>query len=862
MGQFAAMRTACHLARDSLKPDLFNKLRAAVLYVMLVPLPVAFAQPQWIEPRVERLPNDLRVVLAPDARLPLVSLQLWLRTDDTRESGSAPVATRMVSELLLLRLRADPELSARGIEPEASVHVDALALHLLVPADRRLPANAADAARCIPSAIDAFAQVLDPSAFTSEELAAARSAIEDERAVAERLSTEVPATVLNALFPEHPYARLKQESPPSAEAMSALLRRITTPANATVVVVGDFHAAHVLPAIRERFRPLRGPPSPSAAYYPSPEPTRLFLTVHTAAGPQFSVHWHIPPAGTFENVLAPALMHRLCNPIDGLVARNPSMPTAQPPRWRVHGFRGGGVLSLEIPLAADTRPAQCDELRNRLTTGIDTALESAAMQPPDPIEWNRARALAAAKVRESRSDFTRLARAVGWYSVVAGSPALIDWTLPRIASATAHDLMALAEQLRQSRRVAVLDEGVATSDARRSESAPTSRKLTAPTANALVTSPFFPGVRPPSETVSRCILGRVRVATLNLRGFDWLEARARILPGPATDHLANQAERSLRTSNFDAGQLRDYLSYHGLRLRVCPRAGGVELRGSGPTAKLPQLLEILGHVVQYTAEQHPGDAIQPPPPAVSLQVVGDLGDNATLETALQTALESWAVRTPHAAPAPNTSQPTTSIDPASQLITLNADRPPRFEICWQGLSTRGVFSEDASQNDLLLRTLVIAARHAAPCPTNLDLVTGHSAHTFSVELRVLHADSDAATKLAKPALALLRALDNLRTGQSNRNALGSALTRARIARTTEMCSVTAIGDAIAGGLDAPWQVHPDVTPTAAAAGIRELLAAGTWRITVPDHRELQAAAQQFLDQLSRSASPRAAPDSP
>jgi len=273
-------------------------LTLASFAAMIVARPLT-AQDWLRDVRVEQLENGLTVLLAPDARVPHASVELWLPTG-TRED---PPGRRGLSHLF------------EHVMAGAPLAVDTAGVRMARP--RFADSNAQvrlDYARYFvltdPGAIDATLAMnaarlrIDQAYITDSVLAINRQIVLNELRNGQTGATQTTAPLARVFATDHPYA-LPPESEGSlaavdASMLRAFLRARTAPAGALLVIVGRFDPARVAQRVRVHFAALpAGTPPAAVRVRVAPSPARLERHVLSAAGdaPRYARRFALPPLG-------------------------------------------------------------------------------------------------------------------------------------------------------------------------------------------------------------------------------------------------------------------------------------------------------------------------------------------------------------------------------------------------------------------------------------------------------------------------------------------------------------------------------------------------------------------------------------
>ena len=179
--------------------------------------------------------------------------------------------------------------------------------------------------------------------------------------------------ILAAMFPNHPY-----QYPPgfvaeslknlSAAKVNEFAQRWFVPSNATLFVIGDVNEVAVLELVRKHFGGLEWRQPPRRKAVPSPPAEQIRLPLAPAECIGLDIAWLTPPAGLYENAALDVLMHRLCNSVDGPLAKRLAELGCAQPHWRRESWREHGWLVLSVRLSQSgsepEAPARDSEYRD------------------------------------------------------------------------------------------------------------------------------------------------------------------------------------------------------------------------------------------------------------------------------------------------------------------------------------------------------------------------------------------------------------------------------------------------------------------------------------------------------------------
>lgn len=388
------------------------------------------------------LPNGLRVLLMEDHRSPVASVQVWYRVGSRNEARGATGLAHFLEHLMF---RGTPTYGPRqyarlieehGGQDNAFTTQDLTCYFVTIAADHldlvlELEADRMRHLRLDPADIEAERQVVleerrtrtedDPEGFLSEEVTA-------------------------LAFRAHPYGApiigwredLERLTPAD---LRAFYRTYYVPNNATLVVVGAFHAPTLLERIRHWFGPIpRGPdPPPVRAVEPPQQGERRVRVTRPVQLPVVYLAWHVP---THASPDAPALEVLSTVLSGGRAARLYRHLVSE----RQVALEAGGdysYFSLDPNLFwvwATAMPGQSVEDVER---ALMEELERLQREPVSPEELERAKNQIEAQLVFQLDSVHRRATLLARFEVL-GDYRLLDQFIPRIRAVTAADLERVA----------------------------------------------------------------------------------------------------------------------------------------------------------------------------------------------------------------------------------------------------------------------------------------------------------------------------------------------------------------------------------------------------------------------------------
>jgi zinc protease len=572
--------------------------------------PVEPAPDAWSDlPQFDQLPSGLRICVLEDRSLPLVSVQLCFRGGAAADPPDRPGLCHLARTLLAAHGDAALKLQALGAAARATTERDYVSFESVC--HPRLVEQVIDiaAARLIACTRprDVFAGTGDISGPPADgDLSSALASASREALGRPRPEGKLERRVLAALFAGHPY-----DDPPwwlgaslqdvTISEVSAFVERWFTPANATLFIIGDVSEA----AIRDYAKrlladlPYRdGMRVADPAALPA-VPVTLDAIPAASAGSDFV--FLTPPLGAFDNAALDVLLHRLCNPVDGLLDMALRRAGLAPPSFRRESWAQCGTLRLSIDSPGPTADADIEDI-------VRAALHAAAEHAAQPIEHVRARSLAVAAARQRRAAFANRAARLAEFELVAGDILLEGYEIPQIERVSVTDVQTAAQFLLETRRVVVRRvRADACGDAASGETppAPGSRTSTPRRFDAGgrldALAGFMPSAWPPfqgfaaSPVITRTLANGVRLTVCQLplpeACVRTLLPRARGAPDVAALAMRfGSAQRS-------AAEILDYATWRGIELGATP-APYPTLSATGRPADVAQMLELQAELLR------------------------------------------------------------------------------------------------------------------------------------------------------------------------------------------------------------------------------------------------------------------------
>lgn len=268
------------------------RMGAIVLCLALV-APVAWALP----PVESTLPNGLRVILVPEPKAPVASVQIWYRIG-SRDEVSGKTGLSHLMEHMMFKGTArygkgafSRMIAERGGNDNAFTSQDYTAYFENLSREH------------VGLALELEADRLTGLVIADDEFALERDVVKEERRM--RTDDDPLGTLIEQLYGTaylaHPYqwpviGWMNDLERLSADDIRAYYRRHYTPSNAVLVIVGDIDPKATLARIEQVFGPLTGPARPDrpAVKEPPQRGERRVVVKKEAQLPAVIAGYHVP----------------------------------------------------------------------------------------------------------------------------------------------------------------------------------------------------------------------------------------------------------------------------------------------------------------------------------------------------------------------------------------------------------------------------------------------------------------------------------------------------------------------------------------------------------------------------------------
>ncbi len=415
-----------------------------------------------LRPRFEsfRLPNGLRVLLAPIQSSLTVSVWVWYSVGSKNESPGITGASHWVEHMLF---EGSPRYPKGAIERavagvggvmNAFTGPDFTACFTTIPGDHL----------SIP--LDIESDRMSRALFSDREIQRERSVIRSEREGNENHPEfRVEEKLYSLAFPHHPYqwdtlGRPEDIETITPEALRAFYHRFYGPRNATLVIAGGFEPTQVAGEVRRRFGLLleSGDSTAVATIEPSAHGERRAELTGPGTTPYLQLGWRAPALGDPD---APATMV-----LDTIMGGESRLFGAEP-GWGSSGehpssrlYRALVSTGLAVRATSEWQPRVCPGLftvRAQAAQGVslDTVeraihreADQLARSGPSSRELDDARTRIRRGVTVAYEGATRTGLRLGYFAALH-SPEYEDTVLRRLLAVTCDQVRDHARELFQ-----------------------------------------------------------------------------------------------------------------------------------------------------------------------------------------------------------------------------------------------------------------------------------------------------------------------------------------------------------------------------------------------------------------------------
>lgn len=389
------------------------------------------------------LDNGLRVIVEENHAARVVAAQIWVRVgsaDETPEdAGLAHVHEHMLFKGTERRkvgeIAADVE--AAGGDINAWTSFDETVYHVTMPS------------RELDVALDILADAVQHSAFDKDELAKELEVVLEELRRGKDTPSRVASEMLfDKAFVEHTYRRpvighVETVSAFTREQILAFYRRHYQPRNMVLVVVGDVTAEEVVKKAEQLFDASLNTGTPPARERPD-EPAQTSLRVVTATQDIHETHmsmaWHGPKLSDEDTPAIDVLSVVLGTGESSRLYRRVKREQELVNDCYAYSYtpRDPGLFVVGAQIQGDRIE---DAFRALLTE-----TQRFRHEAPDDAEVEKAKTIIMADAVYQKETVQGMARKLGYYELVAGSPDYAERYYEAVRAVTPADVMRVAKK--------------------------------------------------------------------------------------------------------------------------------------------------------------------------------------------------------------------------------------------------------------------------------------------------------------------------------------------------------------------------------------------------------------------------------
>ena len=372
-----------------------------------------------------RLGNGLRVALAPDHRVPVVSASLWYGVASAHEregrSGFAHLFEHMMFQGSAKVAKAEhfAAVQAAGGRTNASTGVDATVYQ------DTLPSHELELALWLEA--DRMATLGE--ALTQEKLDNQRNVVKNER---RKRVDNVPYGTWEErsfalAFPAtHPYHRsswgsMEDLSAASLQDVQEFFAAHYVPNNASLTLVGDFEPDAALSLVDRHFGGIPRaphPPGPDGDAEPLTHPINREEVRGDVPMPGLYLVCQVPPLGdagfSVAELVGDLLVRGRASRLQKRLVREQRVAQAVD-AWTMELLQGASLLLIEVMVPPDVEPAD-------LEAALDSELDLLASQPPSGEELARVRLQRATQRAKTMQKVEQRADRIGMYASLLDDP--------------------------------------------------------------------------------------------------------------------------------------------------------------------------------------------------------------------------------------------------------------------------------------------------------------------------------------------------------------------------------------------------------------------------------------------------------
>lgn len=393
-----------------------------------------------------RLDNGLKVILHQDDRLPLVAVSVWYDVGALHEKEGRSGFAHLFEHMMF---QGSPHVGEDRhfaiLEEVGGSQINGTTSFDRTNYFETVPSNALETALWLES--DRMGFLLE--SVTRESLDNQIAVVKNERrqSVESRPYGLMDELITQRLYPKpHPYhgnviGSLEDIGAATLADVRDFFQTYYTPANATLVLAGDFEMDQARALVEKYFGPLEGRPKPARPEVAPPKLEReeiIEFEEPAARLPKLSVVWPGPRAFSEDAAALDILAHVLSGTRSSRLDRKVSFedPLAQSVTAYFQEFLAGGQFQIDLV-------AQPGRTLDQALAAVDAVLADLRANPPTDEEILRAKNAQETRTLfglERLGGFGGRAEQLQTYNHYLGDPSRLRWDLERYRSVTRSDL--------------------------------------------------------------------------------------------------------------------------------------------------------------------------------------------------------------------------------------------------------------------------------------------------------------------------------------------------------------------------------------------------------------------------------------
>ncbi len=408
------------------------------------------------------LDNGLEVILHQDTRLPLVAVSTWYHVGAIDEvegrSGFAHLFEHMM-------FQASPHVGEdqffRILEQIGGTSLNGTTNFDRTNYFETVPSHELETVLWLES--DRMGFLL--ASLTKKALDVQIGVVQNERrqSVENREYGLMDEKLTQTLYPKpHPYygsviGSMEDIAAATLDDVREFFRTYYTPANATLVIAGDFETAEAKALVQKYFGTLTGKPKPPRRDVPAPkieEAIRIDFEEPVAKLPKISIAWRGPSSYEEDTAALDLLSHVISGTrsarLDKRVSHDEQIAQSVTAYFQEH--TSGGVFQIDLVVRPGRTLAEAEAAIREVLAGLEK-------NPPTAAELKRAQNSQETSIvrgLEQLGGFGGRAERLQVYNHYLGDPGRVAWDLERYRSVTIDDLKRVQKKYLNDKSVTIL----------------------------------------------------------------------------------------------------------------------------------------------------------------------------------------------------------------------------------------------------------------------------------------------------------------------------------------------------------------------------------------------------------------------